>query len=84
VVDQLIEGSRKINTYESAPSRLVSSLQNWHRGNACISRNETAFLEHREDLFALAWQEDGAISWLGEIVPESLVRLSNVRCLHFH
>jgi hypothetical protein len=67
-----------MNSYESPSSRHVLSLQNWLRGNACIARNETAFLE-REDLLALSCAEDRAVSWIGETIHDSFVRLGNVR-----
>lgn len=68
--------SRRVYSYENPHSRIVSSLQNWLRGNSCISRNEIAFLNCSEDLVTLSSLEDGAASWLGDSVPDILVRLA--------
>ncbi|KAH8807489.1 hypothetical protein F5884DRAFT_857066 [Xylogone sp. PMI_703] len=73
--DELVERTRRMYSYENPNPRIVESLRNWLSGNACIARNETAFLECGEDLVTLSPLEDGAVSWLGENLPDSIVRL---------
>ena len=65
-------------SYNAAHPRDVSSLENWHMRNSCISREETAFLGHREDLLCLSSPVDGLLSWLERNVSERLLSLYKV------
>lgn len=64
--------------FESPESQHILSLQNWLKGNGCVAREETQFLEHSGDLFTLSLPNDGVISWLEEFVSSSLVFFGRV------
>jgi hypothetical protein len=61
----------------------VSSLRNWHYGNACISREEMEFLDHREDLICISPPDEDLVSWLERFVSEKLLRLSKVGAYYY-
>ncbi|KAI0549743.1 hypothetical protein F4679DRAFT_584206 [Xylaria curta] len=62
--DAYLERYQRASSFDAAPSRTISNLQNWVDGTGCIARNETAYLEHAEDLFSLATSEDRLVTWL--------------------
>ncbi|EAQ92079.1 predicted protein [Chaetomium globosum CBS 148.51] len=71
--DALLEKTARAMAYNSASPRAVASLQNWVNGNRCITREETAFLHHLDDLIEIcptsddifvkleSWVEDGLL-----------------------
>ena len=65
--------------------RDVLSLRHWVDGNACLARDETAYLERGGDLMSVARVEDNALGRLGALLEHALVRIHkgfrNVRYL---
>ncbi|KAF3064949.1 hypothetical protein GL218_02145 [Daldinia childiae] len=62
--DEYLERHQRALYFESAPQRAISNLRNWISGTGCVARNETAYLEHDEDLVSLATSEDFLVTWL--------------------
>ena len=60
--------------FESARSRDVLSLQNWVNGNACLAREEAAYLTHCKDLLSIAPSGDDAVTQLRPWVEDKLIR----------
>ncbi|KAL2687961.1 hypothetical protein Neosp_005531 [[Neocosmospora] mangrovei] len=63
-IDELLERSQRILSFDRPLATHVLSLENWLQGNACIAREESRFLDHKEDLLTVAPLEDGVIYWL--------------------
>ncbi|KEF52909.1 uncharacterized protein A1O9_10815 [Exophiala aquamarina CBS 119918] len=75
VLDSMVERNRQILALETAKTRDISSLKHWVEGNACIAREETAYLLQPKDLLSTvpvsddavaqveAWLEDKIIHW---------------------
>ena len=80
--DALVERNHRILGLEAASSRDVVSLQNWVDGNACLARQETDYLAHYEDLFAVASFEDRSVSsmevWVEDVLTYFHQRLRRV------
>ncbi|CZR64741.1 uncharacterized protein PAC_14640 [Phialocephala subalpina] len=76
--DDLLERNSRMLAFGAAHPRDVSSLQNWHMGNACISREEMEFLDRREGLLCLSQPNDGLVSWLERFVSQRLMHLIKV------
>ncbi|KAI1327067.1 hypothetical protein F5Y16DRAFT_208553 [Xylariaceae sp. FL0255] len=76
--DSFIERSTRIFDFSRAPSRDSVSLANWLSGTGCISRQETAYLEHEQDLLSVTGPRDRATSkvenWIEDILIEYLPR----------
>lgn len=64
-------------SFEAANPRDVLSLQNWVNGNACLAREETAYLTRCNELLSVASSNDGAVSWIEAWVEDSLIRFYN-------
>ncbi|KIW77439.1 hypothetical protein Z517_09885 [Fonsecaea pedrosoi CBS 271.37] len=66
----MIERSRQILSLEPAKTRDISSLDHWVDGNACLARDETAYLLRPRDLVSIAPLPDDAVarveSWLAD------------------
>jgi hypothetical protein len=60
--------------YETAKPRDVLSLQNWVNGNACLAREETAYLTYCKELLSVASSDDGAVTRLESWVEDILIR----------
>jgi hypothetical protein len=65
-------------SFEAAKPRDVLSLQNWVNGNACLAREETAYLTRCNELLSVASLGDGAVSWLEAKVEDILIRFYKV------
>ena len=61
-------------SFETAKPRDVLSLQNWVNGNACVAREETAYLTRCNELLSVASLDDGAVSCLEACVEDNLIR----------
>ena len=72
--DALLERNHRIFGLETANRRDVSSLQRWVDGNACLAREETAFLGHYEDLCTTAPLCDYSLKRAEAWVEASLIR----------
>jgi hypothetical protein len=64
IVDNFIIRNREILRLDIVRLQTVSSLQNWTAGTACITRAETAYLKHPQDLFSIASADDAVVTWL--------------------
>ncbi|OAL35473.1 hypothetical protein AYO20_05323 [Fonsecaea nubica] len=69
-LDSMIERSRQILSLDPAKTRDISSLNHWVEGNACLARDETAYLLRPRDLVSIAPLPDDAVarveSWLAD------------------
>jgi hypothetical protein len=72
--DAMVERNYRMLTYEAAKPRDVLSLQNWVNGNACLAREETAYLTHCKELLSIASSDDGAVTQLKAWVEDNLIR----------
>ena len=61
-------------SYNTASARDVVSLQNWIDGTSCLSREETAYLDHDQELISLASISDNAVEKLENWVEDQLIR----------
>jgi len=60
--------------FDTAKARNVSSLQNWVNGNACLARDETAYLQAK-DLTSVVSASDDTITRVEELVEDGLIYL---------
>lgn len=60
--------------FDVAKPRDVLSLQNWVNGNACLAREETAYLTQCKDLLSMASSDDNAVTRLEAWVEDKLIR----------
>jgi len=74
LADTLVERNHRMLGLKAAKSRDVSSLQNWVNGNACLAREETAYLTHCKDLLSIAPSGDDAVTQLRPWVEDKLIR----------
>ncbi|KAJ3538767.1 hypothetical protein NM208_g4683 [Fusarium decemcellulare] len=74
--DEMLERAVRISVLGTAQPQDVTSLQNWNDLTAGMSREETEFLTHREDLLCLSVPGDGLLSWLERYISERLLSLS--------
>ncbi|KAM7217474.1 hypothetical protein V8F06_007105 [Rhypophila decipiens] len=73
--DDLLRRSHEVLSLEPPHPFHVSSLQNWEAGNACVARDEVAFLHNTLDLLSLSGKDDRVMSWIEQ-------RLSLLKFLH--
>jgi hypothetical protein len=71
--DSYIERTRQVLGSVSGSVRDNTSLRNWLVGTACVSRQETAYLNH-EDLISLASPSDRATSQLEVWIEDALIK----------
>ncbi|KAH8689812.1 hypothetical protein BGW36DRAFT_389784, partial [Talaromyces proteolyticus] len=71
VADSYVERTARMLQFKPAQRRDISSLRNWVEGNACLDREETAYLDHTSDLISLASTND--VGWLEEWVEDKLI-----------
>jgi hypothetical protein len=69
---------RRVLAFDSPASQHVTSLRNWLKGNGCIAREETEFLDRGIDLLTVSSPDDGIVSWLERFVFRSLVFFGKV------
>jgi hypothetical protein len=60
--------------FDAAKPRDVLSLQNWIEGNACLARDETAYLSFCKELLSIASPDDDAVARLESWVEDKLIR----------
>ncbi|KNG47996.1 hypothetical protein DDE82_004440 [Stemphylium lycopersici] len=73
-LDTFTENSRRMLNSEGAEQRDLESLQNWLDGNACLARQESAYLDAPLDMVSLAPCKDSAVSQLEVWVENKLIR----------
>jgi len=59
--------------YSSPQSNDVISLENWIESTASLAREETAYLQRRDDLLSIAPSKDDTLAWFELIVERILV-----------
>jgi hypothetical protein len=60
--------------FDAAKPRDVLSLQNWVNGNACLAREETAYMSFCKELLSIASPDDNTVARLESWVEDSLIR----------
>ncbi|KAI1329832.1 hypothetical protein F5Y16DRAFT_71590 [Xylariaceae sp. FL0255] len=71
--DSFLERTSKAMEYSPAAPRERISLMNWLGGNGCISRLETAYLNHEKDLISLNIPGDRATSQLENWIEDMFI-----------
>ncbi|KAI1745786.1 hypothetical protein F4680DRAFT_113322 [Xylaria scruposa] len=71
--DSLLESTHRVLSLGHAQPRDISSVQNWINGTGCISKDETAYLDHDKELISLAFCKDGATKKLEDWVEDLFV-----------
>ncbi|KAH6892190.1 hypothetical protein B0T10DRAFT_287825 [Thelonectria olida] len=83
--DQFVERTHKSLGYDKASRREATSLQNWLGNNRSLAREETAYLSHSNELFAVSLTKDSAMLRFESWVEDNLIRLSRRwRSSNFH
>ena len=73
-LDKFLQRNHEILKFEDAEPRDVLSLQNWVKGNACLSLEETDYLTHLKDLLTTSTSsEDHAATRLEAWVEDQSV-----------
>lgn len=57
-----------------APERSVLNLLEWTGNNACIARDETAYLEQQTDLMSVVHPTDDALDRVEEFLEDAWIR----------
>ena len=84
IPDKFLKRNFQVLRYERANVRDLVSLQNWLRGNACMTRDETAYLTYFDDLMSLSWSKDTAVAQLDAWVEVCLIKFyKNFRTVRF-
>ncbi len=82
-LDSLVERNRQLLALETAKNLDISSLKHWIDGNACITREETAYLLQPKDLLSTAPSSDDAVAqveaWLEDRVIQCWKDFREVR-----
>jgi hypothetical protein len=76
--DDSMKRCRRVLAFDSLASQHVTSLRNWLKGNGCIAREGTEFLDRGIDLLTVSSPDDGIVSWLERFVFRSLVFFGKV------
>ncbi|KAI1740158.1 hypothetical protein F4680DRAFT_448354 [Xylaria scruposa] len=83
--DSFLDGTSRALSSNPVASRDNLSLKNWLNGNGCVSRLETAYLDHEEDLFDLTGPGDRATSKLEAWIEDKLIdHYPGFRMMPFH
>lgn len=73
ITDNFVQRGCQVLRYEGANVRDLVSLQNWLRGNACMTRDETAYLTRGNDLMSMSSSNDTAMKHLETWVEDRLI-----------
>lgn len=76
--DVLLEQNHKVSSLPATKSRDVKTLRKWIKGTASISRDESAYLEHEQDIANLTGATDSALSMIEDTVGDVVFFIS--RC----
>ena len=74
IPDEFLKRNHQILRYEEANVRDLVSLQNWLRGNPCMTRAETAYLTYFNDLMSLNSSNDTAMTRLETWAEDCLIK----------
>ena len=72
--DSLVQRNQRMLDYRPAPDRAVLNLVEWTRNNACVARDETAYLDRVGDLITVATPSDDALERVEEALEDAFVR----------
>ena len=72
--DEFVERNHRMISFDVAKPRDILNLQNWVKGNACLAREETAYLTNGPDLMSMASSDDLALTRLEAWVEDFLIR----------
>ncbi|KAI1128943.1 hypothetical protein F5Y10DRAFT_291580 [Nemania abortiva] len=72
--DSLLERSHRILSLNRASSRDLLSLQHWVKGNSCLNRAETAYLEKEREMINLSPSSDSAMNKLEDWTEDQFIR----------
>lgn len=73
----MLEKSRQTLSLSEARPRNVDNLRKWVTGNACISREETEYLEMEDDLANIIESPDSVMSTSESIVTDCTYHLDH-------
>lgn len=79
IPDDLIERTQRMLEYRPAPERTVQNLREWTRNNACMAREETAYLDQAGDLVSIVSPKDDALDMVEEVLEDAFVRFCGPR-----
>ncbi|PVH92912.1 hypothetical protein DM02DRAFT_677192 [Periconia macrospinosa] len=74
----MVERNNKMLTCVPASSRNILSLQNWVNGNACLAREETAYLTYLNDLVSVTSSGDDMADIFKAWIEDKLVGLCRI------
>ncbi|PMD51350.1 uncharacterized protein K444DRAFT_707604, partial [Hyaloscypha bicolor E] len=74
LADEFVERNHRMISFDVAKPRDILNLQNWVKGNACLAREETAYLANGPDLMSMAFSDDLALTRLEAWVEDFLIR----------
>jgi hypothetical protein len=80
IADALVERNHRILNFKAAEPRDILSLQNWVDGNACLAREETAYLARCNELLSVASSDDGALAQIEAWMEDYLIRFCSGFC----
>jgi hypothetical protein len=80
IADAFVGRSHRILNFKAAEPLNILSLQNWVDGNACLAREETAYLARGNELLSVAFSDDSALAQIEAWIEDYLVRFSSGFC----
>jgi hypothetical protein len=60
--DGMVEQNHRVMSVPESSERDIQSLRNWVQGTSSLARQETSYLERRDDLVNLTGSADNAIT----------------------
>ena len=63
----------------SAPRRALLNVVEWTNNNACIARDETAYLDQEGDLMSVVNSADDALDRVEEVLEDAFIRFRRSR-----
>ncbi|CAG8953484.1 hypothetical protein HYFRA_00010234 [Hymenoscyphus fraxineus] len=73
--DMMLEQSSKALAYPASTERDINSLSNWVEGTSCLARQDSSYLDHKDDLMNLTGPVDNAITRTESVVEDSMFGL---------
>ncbi|CAG8973488.1 hypothetical protein HYALB_00002813 [Hymenoscyphus albidus] len=71
----MLEQSSKVLAYPASTERDIISLNNWVEGTSCLARQDSSYLDHKDDLMNLTGPVDNAITRTESVVEDSMFGL---------
>ena len=73
MVDEQMERYRTAMSFEKPTARDVASLKSWVYGNASISKTETRFLSHNQDLMSCSGIQDAGVTLVEPLLEDFVI-----------